>query len=597
MSAKTIRIRSVCYNDGGPVNKLLVTLAAVVAFAAAVAFQPEDARAARCGLPEDRTLWIDFADGSVPFWTLFAKPGVIAAAAQLIYPPQLRQGGAQTVYFDLYFRNRVGTSTAPADPKLVVQRANTFFDYAVQSTGCATPLIALNELAGPGLSTPWTDRYLQYRENVLVFMKTIAERGGRPFLLLPSRPYLSPEAIEWWREAAKHGDLVREVYFNAPKLYKQGPVLASRNIRQAFRRSAADLLAVGIPASRIGLMLGFQTARGAGGREGLRPASAWYETVKWQALAAAQVAGELRLASVWSWGWGSWSEQSNDGDKLGAACVYLWTRNPALCNAPGAVSGFDTSVSKARLVLPAGTQCLVGTTSITSNAVAQHGAVTGDREAAFTALYARAVESSLYPVSADRVLAAERAVVDFRFGGRMAAYRSALARGKATVAVARGVLADELRRAEIKQRLTVGPPGPSAIESFYNAYASVLTREVESSRAAAWLGGRARGLTLASLAPPPVFSLPDGPGRTVSWAGESYDVTLGIPRPLGALPLQLVRPAIAAQLTSYAKTDAYHTWTSKVQESALAKTACRRDALPQPGEVELTDWLPFLALS
>lgn len=573
---------------------IVIVLAAVAAFAAA----PKEAQAGRCGLPEERTLWIDFADGSVPFWTLFAKPGVVAAAAQLIYPPQLRAGGAQTVYFDLYFRNRVGTSTAPADPKLIVQRANTFFDYAVLSTGCATPFVALNELAGPGLSTPWTDRYAQYRANVLLFLKTFSERGGRPFLLLPSRPYLSAEATEWWREAAKYGDLVREVYFNAPALYRQGPVLASRNVRQAFRRGAADFLSIGIPPSRIGLMLGFQTGRGTGGREGLQPASAWYETVKWQALAAAQVAGELRVASVWSWGWGTWSDGSNDGDKLGAACVYLWTRNPALCNAPGAVPGFDTSFKDARLVMPAGTQCVLGKDEVRSNDIGQLSALTGDRESAFTALYERTVEGSLYPISTERVLAAERAVVSFRFGGSRAAYIDALAKRRATVAVARGVIADELRRAEIEARMTVGAPSGRDIETFYNAYASLLTLEVESSPAPGWLGGRERGLTLESLAPPPVFSLRTGAVGTVSWAGKSYNVKpLGVPRPLGAQPLQLVRAAIGAQLTSYAKTAAYHAWTARVQASALQKTTCRRDALPQPGEVELADWLPFLALS
>jgi hypothetical protein len=576
------------------VRKLIVILLAAVAVSAAA---PGRAEAGRCGLPEERTMWIDFADGSVPFWTLFAKPGVIAAAAQLIYPPQLRAGGAQTVYFDLYLRNRIGTSIAPADPALIVERANRFFDYSVQSTGCATPFAAFNEMAGPNLATPWSDRYAQYRANLLLFVKTYAERGGRPFILLPSRPYTSGDGAAWWREAAKYADLVREVYFNAPTLYKQGPVLASRNLRQAFRRSASDFLAIGIPPSKLGLMLGFQVARGAGGREGLQ-ASAWYETVKWQALAAAQVSGELRLASVWSWGWGTWSDVSNDGDKISAACVYLWTRNPALCNAPGAVPGFDTSTKDAKLVLPAGVQCVLGDQQLTSNAIAQHAAVTGDREAAYTLLYSRAVESALYPVSTDRVLAAERAVVRFHFGGSFAAYRRALARRGATVAVARGALSDELRHAEIERRMRVGRPSARAVESFYNAYASILTREVASERAAPWLGGRLRGLTLASLAPPPVFNAPDGATRTVSWAGETYDVKpLGLPRPLGALPLALVRPVIAAQLAAYARSDAYHVWTAKVQETATRRLACRHDALPQPGEVELADWLPFLALT
>ena len=38
-----------------------------------------------CGLPEQQPLWVDFADGSVPFWSsVFARPGVVGAAANLL---------------------------------------------------------------------------------------------------------------------------------------------------------------------------------------------------------------------------------------------------------------------------------------------------------------------------------------------------------------------------------------------------------------------------------------------------------------------------------------------------------------------------------
>src|SRR2546427_3683135 len=61
-----------------------------------------------CGLPQVQPLWVDFADGSVPFWsTIFARPGIVGAASNFIIPPQLRAKGAQTVYFDLYLNNRV----------------------------------------------------------------------------------------------------------------------------------------------------------------------------------------------------------------------------------------------------------------------------------------------------------------------------------------------------------------------------------------------------------------------------------------------------------------------------------------------------------
>ena len=41
-----------------------------------------------CGLPQAQPVWIDYADGMVPFWsTIFARPGIVAAASQFIVPP------------------------------------------------------------------------------------------------------------------------------------------------------------------------------------------------------------------------------------------------------------------------------------------------------------------------------------------------------------------------------------------------------------------------------------------------------------------------------------------------------------------------------
>ena len=90
-------------------------LAGVVALALFAGTAQEARAAAPCGLPErgDGMAWVDFADGSVPFWYRFARPGIIAAASNFIYPPKLRSAGAKTVYFDLYMNSRVGTPAKP----------------------------------------------------------------------------------------------------------------------------------------------------------------------------------------------------------------------------------------------------------------------------------------------------------------------------------------------------------------------------------------------------------------------------------------------------------------------------------------------------
>ncbi|TML12579.1 MAG: hypothetical protein E6G33_13310 [Actinobacteria bacterium] len=154
-------------------------LAAAVAAAAALALlgsarAPAQQLQADCSLFTGKTpLWLDFADGSVPFWNLFARPGVTALASNLIFPPKLRAGGAQTAYFDLYLNKRVGTTSAPADPSTIVDKANKFYEYAAQAMDCSNPVIAENELFGSWLAVPWSPTNAQYRANVLLFLQTL----------------------------------------------------------------------------------------------------------------------------------------------------------------------------------------------------------------------------------------------------------------------------------------------------------------------------------------------------------------------------------------------------------------------------------------
>ena len=188
------------------VKRLLVVLIGSVALFAAA---PGQAHARECGLPNKTPLWIDFADGSVPYWPMFARPGVIAAAANFIYPPQLRAMGAKTIYWEMNFRQRVGTPTNPLEPAEVSDWADRIFYRAVASSACATPWIALNEMFGSNLPTPWSPTNAQYRQNVIIFVKRLRELGARPFLLLATRPFTDGEAVDWWREASLYTDFVR----------------------------------------------------------------------------------------------------------------------------------------------------------------------------------------------------------------------------------------------------------------------------------------------------------------------------------------------------------------------------------------------------
>ena len=88
-----------------------------------------------CGLPQQQPLWVDYADGSVPFWsTVFARPGIVGAAANFIVPPQLRAGGAKTVYFDLNFHNRMGSPSSPVDPQKLSSASGSASSNSSDST-------------------------------------------------------------------------------------------------------------------------------------------------------------------------------------------------------------------------------------------------------------------------------------------------------------------------------------------------------------------------------------------------------------------------------------------------------------------------------
>jgi hypothetical protein len=570
---------------------LVIALAICAGFAAT----PHRADAGTCGISGKGTLWIDFADGSVPFWEMFARPGVIAAASNFIFPPQLRAQGARTIYWDMYLSRRVGSPLEPFDPGVVIERANRVYDVASMSTDCAQPIIAENELSSASTVTPWTATNAQYRRNVLIYAQTLAARGARPVILVSSVPYMGDEAGDWWRQLANYADIVRESYFAAPTIAKAGPREGSRTLRVFFRRRIAEFTSAGIPARKLGLMLGFQTTPGQGGRE-RAPRGSWLEVTKLQTLAARQVARELKLRSVWSWGWGVWSKGESDPDKPAAACVYLWTRDSQLCNGPAiAGAGFNTSRTEGQLVFPPGARCTLYRRQVEEATISSLAAMTGDRDVAFTAAFSRVVAALSASVKAKEVAAAERAVAA-RLGG-FARYRAALAKAHTSPAAARGVIADELRRAQIESGLRVAPPSGADVKEYYLTYGDTRARLVETKTPAPWLGNGKRGIALASNAPPQLFTIPEGRWVKVRTMLGAYKVrALGPAVPLGTVPLALARGGIVGALKSIARDERYEDWLLGRERALVKQAICRRDAQPSIGVVPLTDYLPFLAV-
>jgi len=186
--------------------------------------------------------------------------------------------------------------------------------------------------------------------------------------------------------------------------------------------------------------------------------------------------------------------------------------------------------------------------------------------------------------------------VSARFGGSVTAYRSALTEAGASLAVARGIMGDELRWQEIVARLSLARISSGDVTRFRATFAPVLAREVTVSPAPSWLP-EGRGVALATSAPEAVFRVSTGTRTTIRTAEgafvvEARDDTTA----LAALPVDLARMAATRELRAERRADAYGAWTIRMQRSAESKLVCERDRLPELGVVTLSAFTPFLSL-
>ena len=441
--------------------------AAVLVLVLPAATRATPAATPPCALPSTTPLWIDYGDAlSNDVRDVLARPGVIVTSGGKAVSSYFRDHGAATTYFELHLPNYVGQPSAPADPSTIPAAAVKLLAQAVATTGCSTPEIALNELFGSNTQAPWTPTNTVYRADVLELMQQLASRGGYPVLLVHGDYTVAGAATAaWWQQVARAGEIVYEAYYDAPHISALGPLIGNRRMRMGIRTLVSDFGGIGIPPARLGVMLGFHTLvqPGIGGREGLQPPEAWLRVVKWEALTARQVASETGLASVWSWGWGDYS--TPDPDKPAAACVYLWTRDSTLCDGPAAAGpAFNASLTEGQIVLASGIQCTLPSRRVRTAAVRELTALTRNAHDALTGLFARASLETAAFVAEPKVLAVEQQAIRRAFHGSRVAYLAALRRNHATLAVARGIITDELRRRAIAANLRQTDPATTTLQ-------------------------------------------------------------------------------------------------------------------------------------
>lgn len=316
----------------------------VLALAGATGLTRAASPAALPCLQPAQPAWIDYGDKWVPFRRLFFRPGLVAALAHDAPAADARRRGTQLAFWAMALRRAVGTPARPAEPSAIPAATQRLLDDAVRVTGCTTPVIGLNELFGAQRPAPWRPRNARYRADILALIQALAARGAQPQLLISQAASTAGPAASWWRTVAQSATIVRELYLPAPSLRVLGPARGSVYMRFQLRRAVRNLTTIGVPSSRVGIVLGFQ--KGVGGRMGLA-ARSWFDVVKLETLATKQVAGELSLASIWSWGWAAFPGSRADAATERAACVYLWTRDSGLCDGPAAAGpGFDGSLAQ-----------------------------------------------------------------------------------------------------------------------------------------------------------------------------------------------------------------------------------------------------------
>jgi hypothetical protein len=448
----------------------------------------------------------------------------------------------------------------------------------------------------PGNPDPWSASTAQYRANVLAFLQDLAAKGAHPVLLINKSPYAgSSDAVAWWRSVAKVADIVREVYLPATNIWPLGPVLGNRYVRQSYRNAIADLTSLGIPANRVGLMLSFLSHRGVGGRNGLEPASAWYQVVKWETLSVKHVAREVGLGSVFSWGWQMWNRREMDPDKRQAACVWLWARERRLCNAPRRLGKFfDRSLTEGQISLRAAPSA-ASRVSATSAPVRSAHSGNDRRPRCCVERPVRAGRrgSGTSGVAARGTRGTTRGDPGFLPGQteRLTLRRYDRRTPPLGLRCPRSVT--RCRRARLEQSRSAPKPTGSAVAAFYAAYPDLLVRRVHASPAPPWLGRRT-GFAVSQSAPQRLFLPANGtevppldPPRHLRRPAA------GSPRrPLGSLPLQRCGRGSSQPCAAFERAQSFERWTIRQQTHAVNRTICLHDQLPQPAAIDLTEYCP-----
>ena len=284
----------------------------------------------------------------------------------------------------------------------------------------------------------------------------------------------------------------------------------------------------------------------------------------------AQVARELKLAHVWSWGWAQRDAAlERSGQDVRRVRVAVGSRREPVRRAddprPRARRGLEDRPAE-----PAGRNALHLRLD-TADGVERRRAREGDAGPGARADRARRSRRSSGSERASRRRMRSRSSSGSCACGSAeasAAYRAALAETGASLAVARGIIGDELRARDIVGRL-VGGAGLARRTSRASARRSRRCSPASSSSRRRRAGSR-RGAASRSRRPLPrscSASRPDGARRSARSRASSRSRPLDDTTALARYPPRSARPAIVRELRAERRADAYAAWTIRHAEA------------------------------
>ena len=491
-----------------------------------------------CGLPQAAPLWVDYADGQVPFWsTIFARPGRRRRRVGPDHPAAAaREGRADRLLRPLPEqprRHAVAAGRPVDDPGARRQ--------ALRHGGHVVGLRPPADRARTSSSARRRRRRGRRRPRSTArtcsptCSASPSAARARSCCSRTARTRATRSRTSGGATSRKVADLVSETYFSGPSVSQQGAVAGSRRMRATLRSRHGEPDPDRHPdqPARRDAHLQLDAAR-------RRPRGA----AAARALARRRQVGGARRQAGRRASCNSRASGRGGGRRSTRRATTRTSRSPP---APGSGRATTRSATRPRSPVRSSTSrstsarccrpntvCLLGKTKLLATDVAALARLTGDRELAFSAELQHAVLAEARPV-ATRDVAAGRARRDRRplprqpAGVPLGARRSSRVAGTRATGSWRTSCGAALSRpgcACPRRRPRSRRPGSTRT-------APTSARAVRVDRSVDWLGDARSGIALSQDAPGRIFTL--APGESVTIRGARV-TALGEAAPLGAFP-------------------------------------------------------------